>query len=162
MASHTNPPTILIAEDDQDEVFLLEQAFLKTGLNCRLHFVPNGEKAIAYLEGKEPYDNRKAFPAPGVLLLDLKMPMVDGYDVLEWLQTHPQLGDLPVVVHSGSVLAEDRERTAKLGAKAYYVKSWMQEDKVRLLQDLYERWLEPAQNARAIPSRAGKFERKNA
>ena len=141
MAHPPTPPTILIAEDDADDTFLLKHAFSKTGLKCELRFVRNGEEAIAYLQGKAPYDDRETFPEPSLVLLDLKMPMVDGYQVLQWVQTRPELKSLPVLVHSGSVLPQDKERTAKLGAKEYHVKGFTVAERIELFQGLSQRWL---------------------
>jgi len=110
-------PTILVAEDDADETFLLENAFSISGVDAQLRFVRNGHEAITYLEAQAPYDDPELFPAPNLLLLDLKMPLVGGFEVMQWLQAQPKLKSLPVVVHSGSDLEKDKERAAKLGAR---------------------------------------------
>ncbi len=141
MAHPTSRPTILIADDDEDDRLLLEYAFSKAYVKCQLRLVGNGEEAITYLLGKRPYDDREAFPMPSLVLLDLKMPMIDGYQVLEWLQTRPELKILPVVVHSGSMLPEDMARTASLGAKDYHVKSFTLADRITLFQELAQCWL---------------------
>lgn len=142
MAKHI-PPTILVAEDDADETFLLNFAFSKSGVNAQLRFVHNGHEAIAYLEGHAPYDNPELYPRPNLLILDLKMPLLGGFEVLKWLQAQPKLKTLPVVVHSGSDMEKDKERAAKLGASAYYVKGFAPTDSVQLFQEVNERWLKP-------------------
>jgi CheY-like chemotaxis protein len=142
MAQPTTTPTILIAEDDKDEILLLTSAFSKTGLSCKLQFVRNGRDAQAYLEGHPPYNDRETFPTPRLLLLDLEMREVDGYGFLNWLKTQPQLNELPVIVHSGSVEQRDRDGTANMGVRGYYVKSRLRDDKVKLFKELSQRWLE--------------------
>ena len=142
MAQPPPPPTILIAEDDRDEIVLLKSAFGRAGLSCKLQFVLNGRDAQAYLEGHTPYDDREAYPMPSLLVLDLKMREVDGYEFLSWLRTQPNLKGLPVVVHSGSAELKDMDGTANMGVKAYHVKSPSREDKIKWFRELSKRWLE--------------------
>jgi CheY-like chemotaxis protein len=79
--------------------------------------------AVKYLNGDPPYNDRATYPLPGVILLDLRMPRVDGFEVLAWLQQHPDIAaHIPVVVLSGSFLAEDVRRARQLGAASYEVK----------------------------------------
>jgi CheY-like chemotaxis protein len=142
MAPPATTPTILIAEDDPHEIVLLTSAFSKTGLNCKLQFVSNGRDAKAYLEGHSPYHDRETFPMPLLLLLDLGMRVVDGYEFLNWLKTQPHLRDLTVVVHSGSIEQRDMDGTANMGVKGYYVKSGTRDAKIKLFKELSRRWLE--------------------
>src|SRR5882724_3018188 len=95
--------TILLVDDDPDDVSLIEEALLNAGISLPVIHVEDGEQAMQYLEAKPPYDNRARFPFPSLVLLDLKMPKRTGFDVLSWLQTQPQLADLAVVVLTGSV-----------------------------------------------------------
>ena len=125
--------TVLIAEDNGDEVFLMRRAFSKTALPFQLRFVPNGQEAIDYLERKPPYNNSDTFPMPQAVVLDLNMPLVNGLEVLAWLKVHPTLSALPVVIHTSSALDSDRERAGRLGAHAYCVKGPMSDD----LMDLF-------------------------
>jgi len=85
----------------------------RAGLDCSLEAVPDGEKAIDYLEKN---------PRPDLLLLDLKMPKVNGFEVLQWIQHTPSMKGLPVVVISSSDLLVDKERAKELGATDYFVK----------------------------------------
>jgi len=93
---------ILLAEDREDEVLLLRHAFAKAGLLNPLHVVPNGEEAIHYLQGEGKYANRDEYPLPALVLLDLKMPRVDGFEVLRWIRQQPGLSALRVVVLTAS------------------------------------------------------------
>ena len=84
--------------------------------------VRDGEKAISYLSGQGIYADRDVYPLPALLLLDLKMPRVDGFEVLTWLRQHPSLGRMLVVVLTGSPMKEDVKQAYVLGANSYLVK----------------------------------------
>src|SRR5215831_9692525 len=99
--------TILLAEDDKNDIFLMRRAFENAGFLNPLVVVNNGEEAVQYLQGEGQYAQRDRFPLPGLLLLDLKMPLMDGFDVLAWLRAHPQFNSLPVVVLTSSKLDSD-------------------------------------------------------
>ena len=131
--------TILVAEDNADDVALLKRAFLKASLPHQLRFVFSGIEAVDYLEGKGPYKDRATFPFPSVLVLDMTMPQGGGVNVLRWLQSNPFFKELPVVVLTGS---DEHERTAlELGADEFYVKSAAMADLVRILQNINNSWL---------------------
>ena len=136
------PSTILIAEDDATDAFLLRRALAKTNLHYQLRFVADGENVLNYLEGTAPYQDRQTFPFPGLLLLDLRMPVLDGFGVLRRLGNAPRFGHLPVVVFSGSASEEDRMLAGSLGAKAFYVKSGDPRDVVSMFKELGRQWLE--------------------
>src|SRR5438445_5134266 len=91
-------PLILLVEDRQDDVMLILRSFDKAGMTNPIHVVRDGEEAIAYLSGSGKYSNRDDHPLPELVLLDLKMPKLDGFEVLRWIRTHPQLSGLRVVV----------------------------------------------------------------
>jgi CheY-like chemotaxis protein len=113
---------ILIAEDSEDDALLLRQAFLQAGVPNPLHIVNNGEEAIKYLKGQGPYADRAKYQWPGLLLLDLKMPTVDGFEVLAWLQKRRRPRNLDVIVLTSSNLDVDVLRALELGADAYLTK----------------------------------------
>jgi len=133
---------ILVADDDQNDVFFLKRAFQKSGLSHPVFHVPDGQEAIDYLRGDSSYADRARYPIPGLLLLDLKMPKVDGFDVLAWLKTRPELKGLPVVVLSSSSREDDIQRARSLGADDYRVKPADFEDLLVLARDVAARWLE--------------------
>ncbi len=116
--------TILYAEDDSNDVFLLTRAMRKLGFQNPIQHVRDGAVAISYLVGSNGFNDRAKYPLPSVLLLDLKMPVKDGFEVLEWLRSHPAFKELPVVVLSSSDLWEDKGRAQELGATAYLTKSF--------------------------------------
>jgi CheY-like chemotaxis protein len=116
-----SPPCVLYVEDEIDDVFFMERAFVKAGLEHSLRSVPDGRQAIAYLAGEQPF-TREKHPLPCAVLLDLNLPQVSGFDVLSWVRAHPELRTLPVVVFSSSGRREDRVRAEELGAIQYLLK----------------------------------------
>ena len=114
-----NPETIVLLVDDDENfpLLLAEEAF-----PFSLRFVFNGEQAIHYLSGKGAYADRVKYPFPRVVLLDLNMPRVDGFEFLEWKRGQPELHSLPVVVWSSSELLRDRTKAISLGARTYVSK----------------------------------------
>jgi CheY-like chemotaxis protein len=89
---------ILLVEDLADDVLLIRRAFEKAKVINPIHVVPNGEEAISYLNGSGKYANRAEYPLPDLVLLDLKMPGIDGFEVLRWIRQQPGLSSLRVVV----------------------------------------------------------------
>ncbi len=116
--------TILYAEDDSNDAFLLMRALRKLGFQDPIQHVRNGDLVISYLTGSNGFSDRQKYPLPSVLLLDLKMPVKDGFEVLEWLRAQVQFKRLPVVVLSSSSLWQDRGRAQQLGATAFLTKSF--------------------------------------
>ena len=135
-------PTILIADDDENDVFFARRAFDKTGTACQIIAVQDGEEAVDYLGGAGIYGDRARYPFPDVLLLDLKMPKVGGIDVLRWMNEQ-RLEKLHVVVLSSSNLEEDVKEALALGAHDYRTKSAdlekLHQMARELLAGLYER-----------------------
>ena len=113
---------ILLAEDREDDVVLMQQAFNKAGVTSRLHVVRDGAEALAYLKGEGKYADRSAFPAPDVLLLDVNMPQLNGFEVLAWVREEPSYSRLMVHMLSGSSLEADVQRSYDLRANSYVVK----------------------------------------
>jgi CheY-like chemotaxis protein len=141
---------ILLAEDREDEVLLTRRAFRQANVLNPLQVVPDGEEAIAYLEGNGKYANREEYPLPGLLLLDLKMPRKDGFEVLHWIRHHPQLRPLRVVVLTSSDHTSDVNRAYELGANSFLVKPVSFRQFVEMTQALhtYWRWTEEPQISR--------------
>lgn len=113
---------ILVAEDDPDDVLLLEQAFQRAGLEKPVHVCPDGAEAIAYLSGEGQYSDRQRYPMPQLLITDLKMPRRSGFDLLEWLHGAPQRALLATMVLSTSAAETDVKRAYQLGANAFFQK----------------------------------------
>jgi len=137
-----NEVPILLAEDDENDIFLMGRAFDRAGIPNPLSVVRNGQEAIDYLAGTGEYAQRDKFPLPGLLLLDLKMPWMDGFDVLNWLRGQPHFDTLPVVVLTSSKLQSDVDKSRQLGVYDYRVKPHGFDDLVRLLDDVRKCWLD--------------------
>jgi CheY-like chemotaxis protein len=126
-------PTILHADDSEDDRQLLLYAVRKAESPFHLQSVEDGQMAADYLEGAGDYGDRKRFPLPVLLLLDIKMPRMNGFDVLAWLNDQPALKALPVAILSSSYDEADVKRTYALGAKWYLMKPLDYDDVKRLI-----------------------------
>ena len=114
---------ILLAEDNEDDILLIRHASKKAGILNPLFVVRDGEAAIDYLRGTGKFASRAEYPLPSLLLLDLNMPGKDGYEVLEWIRSQPELRSLRVVALT---IESDRDavnRAYQLGANSFVVKS---------------------------------------
>lgn len=134
-------PAVLIADDDSNDVFFLRRAFEKAGLSHPVLDVPDGEQAIHYLSGSQNYGDRSQFPMPSVLFLDLKMPKVSGFEVLEWLRNQKDFGNLKVVVLSSSGLQSDIQKAKSLGADDYRVKPADIDEMIVMVKEVADKWL---------------------
>lgn len=116
------PETILIVEDAEDDAFFIKRAFRATGLVGQVCHVEDGKKALDYLSGANHYSDRSKFPIPRLILLDIKLPMVSGLEVLRWLRKESTYPRLPVVMFTSSNQKADVAQAYDLGANAYVVK----------------------------------------
>jgi CheY-like chemotaxis protein len=137
-------PAILLAEDQQNDVLLMQLAMERAGLDNPLFAVDDGEAVVNYLCGNPPYSNRNSYPLPALLLLDLKMPRLDGFGVLAWLQQRPQFAHIGTVILSSSSLESDILRARSLGADDYLVKPNNNSDLAEIMISLHSHWLSSA------------------
>ncbi len=114
--------TVLYVEDEETDVFFVKRAFAHMNISNPLRVVRNGRDAVDYMAGASQFSDRQRYPLPALILLDLKLPGIQGSDVLAWIRQQPQFQLLPVVIFSGSHLETDRDRTLQLGANDYIVK----------------------------------------
>src|SRR5262245_26941035 len=135
-------PFILIAEDMENDVLMLRRAFFQAGLIVPIHVVSAGDECIAYLEGTERYSNREEFPLPDLLLLDLKMPRVNGFDVLRWIRSRPSLSSLRVIVLTSSERIKDVNEAYALGANSFLTKPLDFTDFKNAISAMYTFWIE--------------------
>jgi CheY-like chemotaxis protein len=138
----TNRQTILLADDSENDLALMQIAFRKAGFKSPLQMVHNGQEAIAYLKGEGSYADRNKFPLPAVILLDLNMPMKNGFDVLEWLRSQPPtFKRISTIILTASMRSEDVERAFDLGANSYLVKPTALDDLIAMIRCLRD-WLQ--------------------
>lgn len=134
-------PNILIVDDREEDVFFFRRAFKAVGLHHRITHLSDGDEAIKYLSRQPPYDDIALYPVPDVVVLDLKMPKRDGFEVLQWLREQNTLKPAPVVVLTSSARDEDKKRAKDLGAGSYYTKPVDFTKLVGVAKDINRRWL---------------------
>jgi len=139
-AKVVNPVPILVADDDAQDTMLVKMAVERSALSLWLTSVKDGEEAIDYLMGRPPFADRHAHPFPKLLLLDLKMPRVSGFDVLDFVRQQPGLRQLPIVIFSSSDDPKDIQRAYDGGANSYLCKPHSNEDLSALLKALEDYW----------------------
>jgi len=132
---------ILLAEDRDDDIALIKRAFQQACLSNPIYVVKDGEQAIEYLRGNGPFANREEFPLPDLLLLDLKMPRCDGFEVLQWIRNEPGLSSLRVIVLTSSISMADVNRAYQLGANSFLVKPLEFEQFVEVSKNFTRYWL---------------------
>ena len=145
---------ILLAEDEEDYVLLIRRAFEQANIPNPLHVVWNGQEAISYLKGEGKYANREEYPLPDLLLLDLKMPRVNGFEVLSWIRKQPGLAALRILVLTSSDAIRDVNEAYRLGANSFMVKPLDFEDTIELGRLINDFWLKASKTPETFrPSR---------
>lgn len=142
-------PVILVAEDDEDYVLLIKQVFAKAHIPNPVHVVWNGEEAIAYLKGEGKYSNREEYPLPDIFLLDLKMPRINGFEVLKWVRQQPGLAALRILVLTSSDAIRDVNQAYQLGANSFLVKPLDFEDFTHLSRLIADFWFKASRKPEA-------------
>jgi|SRR6266496_740974 len=118
----TNDFSVLLVEDDLNDIFLVKRAFKMAQVKNPLQVVTDGQEAILYIKGDGKYADRQAFPLPKLIVMDIKMPRKTGFEVLEWVKGDGQMRRIPIVIVSSSDNPTDINRAYELGANAYMVK----------------------------------------
>lgn len=118
----SNPLLILHVEDEENDAILFSRACERAGLPAEVRNVVSAEQAKAYLLGEGVYGDRVLYPMPQVILLDLKMPRVDGFEFLKWLRRTEPFTSIPTLVFTASISQEDKKRAMAEGANSYFVK----------------------------------------
>lgn len=115
-------PVLLVAEDNADDLEMLQRAFDQLGFNHPVQYVRDGEQAIAYLAGEGRFANRFEHPLPDLFLLDLKMPRKNGFEVLQWVGRQPWLAKMRIIVLTTSGDVYEINRAYALGAASFLTK----------------------------------------
>ena len=132
--------TILVAEDDEEDRFLIREAFERNHLANQLVFVNDGVALLQYLRNSGAYGNRLKYPKPGIILLDLNMPKKDGKEVLDNLRAEPELSIIPVIVLTTSREEEDMLCAYQKGASSFISKPEDFDDLVAVMGTLKTYW----------------------
>ncbi len=142
--------TILLVEDDSNDIMLIKRAFRKAQVNANLETITDGDQAVAYLSCQEPYNNRNRYPLPALILLDLKLPRRSGLEVLAWLRQQPEIKRTLVIVLSSSKESPDIDKAYDLGINSYLVKPVTFEDLVELTDQVHKYWFNLNQRPRLL------------
>ena len=131
---------ILLVEDDENDVILVRKAIETGGAGHTVQAVTDGEQAIRYLQGIDEYADRERYPVPNVVLSDLKMPRMTGFELLRWLRANPKYSVIPTIIYSNSALESDVREAYRLGANSYIAKPPSLGALVETLRAIYEYW----------------------
>ena len=137
----TVQPTILLVEDDPNDVLFMKMALEAVGVRSPVLTVPDGKAALQYFSGTGEYSDRAKFPWPYLVLLDLKLPHIMGLEVLNWLRQKPEFASTIVVILSSSADPGDVQAAYRLGANSYLVKPSSYEKLQVLAQAIKDFWL---------------------
>jgi CheY-like chemotaxis protein len=144
-------PTILLVEDDANDVFLMKRAFGKAGVPVQLHVARDGREALCYLRGDGQYADRERYPLPVLMLLDLNLPYVPGLEVLRQVREDPSLRGLVIVVLSSSLAEADLVQAYELGANSYLSKPNELEAVQEQVKAIGQYWLQINRFPRVVP-----------
>jgi CheY-like chemotaxis protein len=134
--------TILLVEDEADDRFFFTRAAQKAGVSARIQCAGDGQEAIDYLSGNGAFADRSQYPLPDLAVVDLKLPLATGFEVLAEIRRQPRTRHLPVVILTSSQSEEDISRAYATGANSYLVKPSNLEDLLGLVRTINEFWLE--------------------
>jgi CheY-like chemotaxis protein len=142
---------ILLAEDNDDDVFLMKRALASAGVVNPVFVVDSGQRATDYLSGAGIYHDRSKYPMPAIVFLDLNLPLMSGHEVIAWIRAQRQLESLLVVVLTSSNEPSDVRRSYSLGANSYLVKPLTAGQVIDLAKAFNWSWLERTPATAAPP-----------
>ena len=131
---------LLVADDDPNDLQLLNLAIRHNGINVEIRELHDGTEVIAYLQGTGRFAERDIYPIPDLLLLDLKMPRMNGLDVLKWLREHPECARIPTVMLSNSDIDHDIDQAYRLGVNTYFIKPGDYKQFIELMGLMLDYW----------------------
>ena len=132
--------TILLVEDEENDATLVKMAFKKNNILNPVQWAKDGLDAIAYLNGEGVYANRKLYPFPEVLILDVKMPRMSGLELLAWVREHPEFRVIPTIIMTSSRQDPDIEKAYNLGANTYMIKPSSFEELAKMVSLAHDYW----------------------
>jgi CheY-like chemotaxis protein len=144
-----NSPTVLLVDDDPNDIVFFRNAVEESPLRVRLQTVRDGYDAIEYLKGEGAFGNRAEYPLPGIVILDLHMPRVGGLEVARWIRSQSWLAGLPVVIFTGSDYLRSVIEAMESGADTYVVKDQDMNGLINLLQHMDLGWKPGQRNSSA-------------
>jgi len=133
--------SVLLVEDEENDALLMQRAFQRVDVTCPLKHVLDGVEARDYLSGKGSFSDRTKFPIPSIVLLDLKMPRMSGFELLEWVRKQEAISHLLVIVLTSSKQRQDIARAYELGANAYVAKPGNLDGLLDLVRRIRDFWL---------------------
>jgi CheY-like chemotaxis protein len=133
---------ILLVEDNDDDAFIVERALRRAGVQFQIARCKDGCSAMRYLEGLSPFDDRRQFPRPHLVLLDLKIPLRNGLEVLRWVRSQDELKSQIVVILTSSAESRDVREAYQCNVNAYLVKPSSPTGMAELAQCLQRCWID--------------------
>ena len=112
----------LLVEDDETDAKIINETFKKSNILNNLHVVYGGEEALSYLYNRDEYSDSDSFPTPDLIFLDIKMPKINGFDILKNLSGDENLKNIPVIMLTTSIRGDDVDKSFKYGAMDYIIK----------------------------------------
>lgn len=131
---------ILVVEDTEEDIELLKLAIRKAGVQNPIQVVKDGQEAIGYLRGEGKFKDRRTYPFPGVIFLDLKLPKMTGFEVLRYIKEHEECRVIPIMVLTSSSLDEDVLKAYRLSANSYMVKPGNLGELIKLVDLCFRYW----------------------
>ena len=136
------PITMLLAEDDYDDRYLISEALDESGIENQLYIVENGEDLLDYLKNRGKYTDKEKYPRPGLILLDLNMPLMDGREALAIIKKDPDLKMIPIVVLTTSQAEDDIQETYGLGITGFITKPMTFSGLVDIMKSVGNYWFQ--------------------
>ena len=136
-----NPEYILLVDDDPEYVPLIQIAFQEANVSNPVRVVIDASEAMRYLRGEGCYADRSLHPLPVLIVMDLRMPGMNGFELLHWLRSQPGMSTMPVAVLTGSEFTGEARRASEAGANAFHLKPFEFTKLVEILQDVSARFL---------------------
>ena len=142
MNNKSRIPLIILADDDTEDIFLIQKAFNESLFEGEIRFVNNGEELLDYLKARGRYNDPDLYPKPDLILLDLNMPKLDGREALIEIKKDVKLRSLPIVIFTTSNNEEDIIRSYELGANSYITKPVTFEGLIKIADALGKYWFQ--------------------